>query len=178
MEQIWKESLAAENLEIQRLTEAHDAVASAQAWFLTREAVGPVPLIDISSDDFEAEVAGESHYQVALEEIGALETGRVRRRDVVAVLRPEPENSKDPNAIRVEIFGRLVGRIPREDAEDLSPILLRLAGLGFLAACKAELVGGGRSRAGQELSFGVRLLMADPYEWGDVPERSYPVRSP
>jgi hypothetical protein len=35
----------------------------------------------------------------------------------------EPHNSSDPNAIRVEVAGHLLGYIPRSHAKDLAPLM-------------------------------------------------------
>ncbi|WP_286820738.1 HIRAN domain-containing protein [Desulfobacter sp. UBA2225] len=35
----------------------------------------------------------------------------------------EPENPADPNAVRVEIFGFKFGYIPKEQAQEISPLL-------------------------------------------------------
>jgi hypothetical protein len=37
----------------------------------------------------------------------------------------EPHNSQDPNAIRVEVAGHLLGYIPRSHAKDLAPLMDR-----------------------------------------------------
>jgi hypothetical protein len=47
-----------------------------------------------------------------------------------AVVR-EPDNPYDPNAIRVEVAGYLLGYVPRADAKELAPLMD--AGRRFLA---------------------------------------------
>jgi HIRAN domain len=179
IERQWAEALAHEAALRDRYDGELDAVFVAEGWDLTFAALEPESrLVDLTSDDEEAEVAGESHYQDALAEVSNLRDGVVRRRLVVAVLRPEPENPYDRNAVRVEVFGRLVGRIPREDAPEIAPILADLAKHGYLAGTRAIVVGGGVGRSGQWLSFGIRLNIVSYDDWPDVLRGAVTVRTP
>lgn len=85
-------------------------------------------------------VAGESHYQEALRELVEDAEGEVRH-PVDAALVPEPENPHDPNAIRVEIEGRLVGYLPRAQAVAYGTVVAAIAGRGRTAVCEAMIAG-------------------------------------
>lgn len=61
---------------------------------------------------------------------------------MTAQLRPEPTNSHDPNAVRVEIDGKLVGYIPAQDAPAYQPHLLTLAEAGEIGTCESRLMRG------------------------------------
>ncbi len=103
-------------------------------------------------------VAGESHYQDALRELAGGAPGEVVRRDFEAVLLPEPENFYDPNAVKVEIRGRLVGYLPRDEAVAYGPTLAALERRGRRAACEALVSG----RAGETSNLGVFLRLPEP----------------
>ena len=179
IERQWAEALTREAALRDRYDAELDAAFVAEGWDLTFAALGPGSrLVDLTSDDEEAEVAGESHYQDALAEVSNLRDGVVRRRLVVAVLRPEPENPYDRDAVRVEVFGRLVGRIPREDAPEIAPILADLAKHGYLTGTRAMVVGGGIGRSGQRLSFGIRLHIASYDDWPVILRGSVTVKTP
>ena len=87
-------------------------------------------------------VAGESHYQDALHEIAGESEGEVRL-ETTAALIPEPTNPHDPNAIRVEIDGKLVGYLPREKAVAYGPLVNEPAERGRTAVCEAMVAGRG-----------------------------------
>jgi hypothetical protein len=78
----------------------------------------------MSEDDFPTHVAGESHYQSALETICGCrqEYGRATWTDDVQLI-PENDNPYDPNAVRVAIEGRTVGYLSRADAVSYRQIL-------------------------------------------------------
>jgi len=108
------------------------------------------------------EVVGESYYQ---DNIGAL----VERlgREVVAVLKHEPHNEYDSNAIAVMVGGLKVGHLGRDDA---SRYLAGLKALeqaeGLPIALRGRIVGGDPDRP----SFGV-WLSHDPEDFGLSPVR-------
>jgi hypothetical protein len=60
-------------------------------------------------------VVGTSHYQDALLELSGRRGDEEVRVVKVAALVPEPANPHDPNAIAVQIDGRLVGYLSREE---------------------------------------------------------------
>ena len=84
-------------------------------------------------------VAGESHYQDALHEI----TQDEQRLETTAALIPEPTNPHDPNAVKVEIDGKLVGYLPRQAAIDYGPLVKEPAERGRTAVCEAMIAGRG-----------------------------------
>ncbi len=88
-------------------------------------------------------VAGESHYQEALHEIvGPGAEGEVAL-DTEALLVPEPSNPHDPNAVMVQIDGRLVGYLPRHEAVAYGATLRKLSERGRTGACEARIAGHG-----------------------------------
>lgn len=102
---------------------------------------------------FDLEVVGESNYQEALRD--AVGPGEVRQK-VHAVLRLEPTNRFDANAVRVEVNGLVVGYLPREAAGQFTFGVKDTAMNVF--AVNAVIVGGGEGR-----SLGI---------WLDIPVRS------
>lgn len=125
--------------------------------FGTRESsptqLTPLPLIG----GFDVEVVGESHYQDALAQVCGGRGVESAQYDCTAVLRAEPANPYDPNAIRIEIAGRLVGHLNRHAAEAFKPTADRLAAAGHVGTCHAVIVGGWDRGEGDTGSFGVRL---------------------
>ena len=134
-----------------------------------QRAVSPVPapttprptyeVIRLAGDGFLG-VVGESHYQSALRD--AARGGVVRERDlgnaieVMAVLIPELSNEYDANAVRVDVNGRTVGYLAREDAAQYQPALLELAAGGQHGTCVGRIMGGG-SR-----NYGIFLHLSPP----------------
>lgn len=68
----------------------------------------------LEGDDF-VRVVGTSHYQDALVALTGRRGDEGVRIEKVAKLVPEPDNPHDPGAIKVEIEGRLVGYLAREE---------------------------------------------------------------
>src|SRR4051794_15864962 len=66
--------------------------------------------------DEDLEVVGEASYQDALWSICQGAEGAQVHQQVVAVLVPEPQNPYDANAISVQIEGRVIGYLSRENA--------------------------------------------------------------
>jgi hypothetical protein len=98
------------------------------------------------------DAVGESRYQDALTELAG---GKRRDSQYIATnaeLWREPENPHDPNAIQVRIGGRVVGYLPRLEAERLAAAM-DAAGERVLA-CPAEIRGGWR-QGRDEGHFGV-----------------------
>lgn len=106
-----------------------------------------------------AEVVGESFNQEALSRLAGGKTEMSATVPVVACLVREPANPYDPNAIRVEVNGVLVGHLARDYALLYQPVLARLAELGRPAKCRATIVGGWKNRRG-EGHFGIELDIA------------------
>jgi hypothetical protein len=90
-------------------------------------------------------VAGESFNQPALQQICA---GRQvpyapdwdNALAVTARLVAEPDNPYDKNAVRVDVFGRQVGHLFKEDAPILHSQLVRLNKAGWHAECAGRIV--------------------------------------
>lgn len=81
---------------------------------------------DVYEGDEYLEVVGESHRQEALLQLVGGPRRGVTRKEVQAVLIPEPDNPVDSSAIGVWVKGFQVGYIGREDARALSPGLAAL----------------------------------------------------
>lgn len=109
----------------------------------------------------EVDAVGESRYQRVLEHLAGGKQEHAARIETTAVLVPEPANPRDPQAVRIEIGGQLVGYLGRADAPRYRPVVDELARAGRVAACRALIVGGWR-RGGDEGHFGVKLDLAAP----------------
>ena len=70
------------------------------------------------------------------------------------MLRREPENPHDRNAIGVYVHGTKVGHLDRYDAEDYQPLLKRRGGAIWV---QAVLMGGRLTPAGDVGPIGVKL---------------------
>lgn len=171
MEAEWSGALGREQNEREQAEEAYRKLLIEEGWRLTFEAMPGARLIDLTDDDEDGmglEVHGESHHQEALALVANLAGGDVLRRAVVAVLVPDPRNEYDRNAVRVEVFGRLVGYVPRDEAPPVSRMLLALQKEGIGVAGEAQIIGGGRGHSGQWLNFGISLLIADYSDWPGI----------
>lgn len=116
----------------------------------------PVPLIRCPEGRFPQEVVGERHYLSTFESIFGRRDDDGVDIEIIAALVREPRNAHDANAVRVEIQGRKIGYIPRDDAERLAPMLD-----GFRSArvhCRARVRGGWMDEDGGG-DFGVRLAI-------------------
>lgn len=113
------------------------------------------PSIQWRPASFPMEVVGESRYQDALVAICGAHTRYGHEGEYLAVLKREPSNAFDPNAIAVHIDGRKVGYLSREQAERVS-IQMDEAGLGAVR-CSARVRGGWRTNQYDEGHYGVRL---------------------
>ena len=111
------------------------------------------------------EVAGKNHYQSEIlqllqdrfEESAALESTAQSAEDyVTAILRSEPTNPHDCNAIAVEISGLKVGYLDRHTAAKLTNQSKRLGFDQIEATCKAKL-SGYRSHGDQAANVNVML---------------------
>ena len=88
----------------------------------------------------ELKVVGESHRQGLLRDIAGPKAEMGKQMAVGATLRCEPTNPHDPNAVRVEVMGQLLGYVAREPAAVLSPRIQQACG-GVLEA-RGLIVGG------------------------------------
>jgi hypothetical protein len=100
---------------------------------------------------------GVSHYQPALLELTGAREGDEVRVDVRVALVPQPDNPHDPNAVAVEIDGRLVGYLSRDDAVVWQPIVQVVADHGALAVCDAMIAGRGPESGTPNLGVFLRL---------------------
>jgi hypothetical protein len=110
-------------------------------------------------------VIGESHCQQALHIVahgqaaGSTEAQHIK---VTAALIPEPENSWDRNAVRVDVVTGTrtvkVGYLPRNAAAKYQPELLALREQGKLGTCAARIAGGG------DKLYGIYLLLGAPWD--------------
>jgi hypothetical protein len=123
------------------------------------------------------EVAGQNHYQPAIlqllqgrfQESAALESTAQSAEDyVTAILRSEPSNPHDGNAIAVEISGLKVGYLDRHTAAKLTNQCKRLGFDRIEATCKAKL-SGYRSHDDQAAKVNVVLDYYTRQETGDRP---------
>lgn len=106
---------------------------------------------------YELEVVGESNYQEALNRLAGGKTEDGHEIECIAMLIPEPDNRHDPNAVMVQIEGKLVGYLSRDVAQAMTMLFKKhnLAG----AQADAIIVGGWSGRRGRKSDghYGVRL---------------------
>ena len=107
-------------------------------------------------------VAGESHYQEALQALTCTDGTSEIRLEVEAVLVPQPANPHDHNAVMVQIDGRLVGYLPRAPAVAYGPMIAEVVARGRAAACEAMIAG----RGGGPSALGVFLRLPKPEDEG------------
>lgn len=124
--------------------------------------------------EVDLEVVGEASYQDALWSIcGGRSDERVRL-EVIAALVPQPDNPYDSNAISIQVDGRIVGYLSRDDAVTFGPPLEKLmAESGAVVALRGAIVGGGIRSDGLG-RLGV-FLKYDPADFGlmdDLPAQA------
>lgn len=113
--------------------------------------VRPVPsTIRVPGDGYSLTVVGTSFRQVELEAVCGPRTPRGYEKAVNAVVSCEAGNRYDPKAVRIEIAGRHVGYLSRDNAR-----AFRLRYGGNSVECAAKIIGGWNAIGGG--SFGVRL---------------------
>jgi len=100
-------------------------------------------------DSGRMQVHGESNYQYPLHAACAGRIAPFTDEDgcwdcalsVDVALYAEPENTYDPNAVRVDVLGfGCVGYVPRDSARDYQASLMQLASLGLVATCRGRIV--------------------------------------
>jgi hypothetical protein len=106
---------------------------------------------------YNLKVVGTSNYQSALEKICGGKTDEAQELEVRAILIHEEDNPHDKKAIRVDIDGRTVGYLSRNDAREYRKQLSDLGQPGITAACSAMIVGGWDDGDEDVGSYGVRL---------------------
>jgi hypothetical protein len=111
---------------------------------------GPVVL----EGDELVRVVGTSHYQDALLELSGRQGDEEIRLEKIAVFIPEPDNPHDPNAIAVQIDGRLVGYLSRDENRRWLDVVT-----GHEIGCEAMIAGRGGTTG-----LGVFLRLPTPTE--------------
>jgi hypothetical protein len=116
---------------------------------------------------FGFQVVGESHYQSDLARIAGGITAEGVHHECAALLRLEPTNKYDPNAVEVLIDGLRVGYIPAVQAPEMCA-LFHSVGISEVE-CKAVIQGGWDRGEGDTGEFGVRLNIVRPFAFaGDT----------
>lgn len=104
-----------------------------------------------------AEIVGESHYQDELDAICGGKTTSGHNKIVDALLVWEDDNPADNQAVRVDIEGRTVGYISRQNARRIRQQLIKGGFAGVTGLCSAMIVGGW-NRGGEDTGYyGVKL---------------------
>lgn len=85
------------------------------------------------------EVAGVVHHKQDIAKVIPSVRGEPETLEVPAILRRDPANAFDPNAVEVLIGGQLVGYVPRGSAEAWSGFLSRLEREGLAARATARV---------------------------------------
>jgi hypothetical protein len=108
-------------------------------------------------DEFSLPIVGESHYQEALEAVcgGRDEDGVDRVLDACLTL--EDSNPYDPQAVRVDIGGKTVGYLSRDDARRFRQKRAEDSQTADTTPCKARVKGGWDRGADDRGNFGVWL---------------------
>jgi hypothetical protein len=114
---------------------------------------------------FGFQVVGESHYQTDLAKIAGRVTEGGVHHECAAVLRLEPTNKVDPNAVEVLVDGLRVGYIPAVQAPEMCA-LFHSVGISEIG-CKAVIQGGWDRGGGDAGEFGVRLNIVRPFAFAD-----------
>jgi HIRAN domain len=146
----------------QRINQANASRADAEydaaelAWFEGLRRLG-LHLGEMPGIGETIAVVGESHYLETLANImAALKVSEHDREvDAVAKLVREPDNRYDRNAVKVEVHGRLVGHLSREDAEDIQRWIQQAERAGPVLVLAR--LGGGVLDAGRVGPIGVTL---------------------
>lgn len=140
-------------------------VMSASTTHERNEPVRAAGMITLAGDgSFSHEVVGESFYQDALNDLcgGKCEDGH--EMECLAILRPEPDNPYDSNAVAILIRGRKVAHLDRESAKRFNG---EMRAMGATQGCCRALVNGGWYRPGRrgqadEGHYGVELDLVWP----------------
>ncbi len=85
-------------------------------------------------------IVGEAGYQPYIKKLAK------RSRRVQIVLRAEPENPYDHNAVAVLVEGSVVGYLARDLAPQWQPVVLAAESEGFLVTGPAEIWGGSKDK--------------------------------
>ena len=125
----------------------------------------PAWLLAPDRDDAVLQVVGEGSYQDALSALGGRRTTEgPTNTDFLAGLIREANNRYDENAIQVQIDGRRVGYLSRDDAIRYRPVVEWAMAREHLIVAHARLTGGWDRGGGDSGSFGVILHVGTPAE--------------
>lgn len=124
-------------------TDRHGIPASAHEWPETGE--------------FDFNIVGESHYQRNIAAIAGEHGPDGPDVITTAHLIPESDNAYDNNAVRVDIEGRTVGYMSRDDAKSFRGRLRRNKMSNKPTTCKATIMGGHLMVNGEKASYGILL---------------------
>ncbi len=110
------------------------------------------------------DVVGESHYRVQLQRIVRVAGVRAERGelDTSALLRREPVNRHDPNAVEVVIEGSRVGYLSRDNARRYARRLDQLEARGLVARVPARIGFGPAWDEPGKAIYGVQVDLAAP----------------
>jgi len=118
--------------------------------------------------DYRMDVVGESHYQKELRAICGPRSEDGENRFLAAALIHDDGNPYDDQAVRIEIEGRTVGYLPRNQAARYRQNMARQGHAGETLYCGANIRGGWRRSDGQTGHYGVWLdLPADLFREHD-----------
>lgn len=126
------------------------------------------------------EVKGTQHYLQVVKDLfvhGVPEDGETV--DVKAVLVPEPSNPKDPDAVRVEVDGRAVGYLSKEDARIYRAPIVRIVERNELPRVRGNIwagrardydmdLGTGTTTRSDEIHAYVRLSLPEVHLWEPI----------
>jgi len=106
-------------------------------------------------------VVGESYYQESFMRICGPKCDSGYFLDVVAELRPEPDNEYDAAAVGVFVRGLKVGHLSRHDARTLRSTIDDAIATQGVATCYAMVRGGWVRPGGDSGHFGISLRFSD-----------------
>ena len=110
-----------------------------------------------SSGRFNQEIVGESHYQRQLKKLCGGYSKDGSRVEADALLVPEDKNRHDKNAVRIEVAGKIVGYLSRQDAKYFRRKVKKTEAAEKNVTCKALIVGGKKLGLFERSNFGVWL---------------------
>lgn len=117
-----------------------------------------------SDGKYAVQVVGESHYQEALKSVCGGKTKDGHHHPCHAALVREPRNEHDSNAIAVQIEGRKVGHLSRDDAAKYAAVMDKAR---TPVVATDAIVRGGWDRGGSDHGhYGVTLDLPAPAELG------------
>jgi hypothetical protein len=105
------------------------------------------------------DVRGESYYQVALNQVCGGKSPEGHSRKVLAILKHDPTNINDSNAVEIHVDGLMVGFMGRQAAAQYRPIADLLTQKGKIGAARAYIAGGWQKGADEGL-YGITLELS------------------